>query len=320
MELKVYTLDGAETKRTVTLDEAVFGVEPNDHAIWLDVKAIQANMRQGTHKVKERSENSHSTRKLYRQKGTGGARAGDAKSHLRKGGGTAFGPRPRSYAQDVNRKTKLVARRSALAYKAREEGGIRVLDALSFDAPSTKTMVQALGKHGVAGRRVLVLTEAISPNAYKSGRNIPGVEVMPATQASTLDLMQAHVIVLPEAALTALTEALKPGRTAPVAAPAVEEAPAKPARAKKEKITVADLIAPEPVEETAVETASVEAEAPQAEEAAAPVAETPVAQAEAPAADDAVETPRGGVSPDTPDAPQGEAAAEGDDETNQPQA
>lgn len=286
MELKVYTLDGAETSRTVTLDEAVFGVEPNDHAIWLDVKAIQANGRQGTHKVKERSENAHSTRKLYRQKGTGGARAGDAKSHLRKGGGTAFGPRPRSYAQDVNKKTKLVARRSALAYKAREEGAIRVIEGLSFEAPSTKRMAQALGKHGFDGRKVLVLTEAHAPDVYKSGRNLPGVEVMPATQASTLDIMQAQVLVLPEAALTALTQALLPGRTTPLEAPAPAEAPARPAR--KQKITVAEMIAPEPVEAEA-----------------APEAEAPVAQADAPVAE-------------TPQAPEGTAPAA--DETAEPQA
>ena len=208
MELKVYSIDGAATKRTVTLDESVFGIEPNDHAIWLDVKAIQANMRQGTHKVKERSENSHSTRKLYRQKGTGGARAGDAKSHTRKGGGTAFGPRPRDYSQDVNKKTKLVARRSALTYKAREDGSLRILDALAMDAPSTKTFTSMLKAHGLAGRKVLVLTDALAPMVYKSGRNVRGVEVMPATQASTLDIMKAHVVLMPEAALTALTEAL----------------------------------------------------------------------------------------------------------------
>ncbi len=214
MELKVYTFDGAETSRTVTLDDTVFGVVPNDHAIWLDVKAIQANMRQGTHKTKERSENSHSTRKLYRQKGTGGARAGDAKSHMRRGGGTAFGPRPHLYTQDVNKKTKLVARRSALAYKAQDDGAIRIVDTFSFDAPSTKTFVQSLGKHGVSGRRVLVLTEALAPHVYMSARNLKGVSVMPATQASTLDIMQAQVLVMPEAALTALTQALASSKKA----------------------------------------------------------------------------------------------------------
>lgn len=208
MELKVYSLDGAETARTVTLDDSVFGVEPNDHAIWLDVKAIQANARQGTHKVKERSENAHSTRKLYRQKGTGGARAGDAKSHMRKGGGTAFGPRPRDYSQDVNKKTKLVARRSALAYKAREDGSLRILDGLSMDAPSTKSFVSILRAHGIAGRKVLVLTEALAPVVYKSARNVQGIAVMPASQASTLDIMKAQVVLMPETALEALTAAL----------------------------------------------------------------------------------------------------------------
>ncbi len=209
MELKVYSLDGAETARTVTLDDSIFGVKPNDHAIWLDVKAIQANARQGTHKVKDRGENSHSTRKLYRQKGTGGARAGSAKSPIRRGGGTIFGPRPRDYSQDVNKKTKLVARRSALTYKAREDGSLRIIDAIaSMEAPSTRSFVSMLRAHGIAGRRVLVLTEALTPVLYKSGRNVPGIEIMPATQASTLDIMKAHVVLMPEAALDALTAAL----------------------------------------------------------------------------------------------------------------
>src|SRR5690606_32531803 len=136
MKLSVYSRDGRETGRTVELDEAVFGVEPNDHVIWLDVRAIQAHGRQGTHKTKERSEVARSTRKLYRQKGTGNARAGDAKSPIRKGGGTIFGPKPHAYRVGVNKKTKRLARRSALAYKAQNDG-LRVVEDFSLDAPKT---------------------------------------------------------------------------------------------------------------------------------------------------------------------------------------
>ena len=219
MELKVFKQDGTETTRTVALDERVFGVEPNDHAIWLDVKAIQANARQGTHKAKERSENAHSTRKLYRQKGTGGARAGDAKSPTRKGGGTAFGPRPRDYTQSVNKKLKLVARRSALAYKAKEDG-LRVVEGIAFDAPSTKAMAGLLKAFALGGRKVLVLTETHAPTVHLSGRNLRGVEVLPAANASTLDIMKAQVLVVQEAALGVLSQHLG---TAPSAeAPSTE--------------------------------------------------------------------------------------------------
>ena len=207
MDLKVFRQDGSETDRTVTLDDSIFGTTPNDHAIWLDVKAIQANMRQGTHKTKERSENSHSTRKLYRQKGTGGARAGDAKSHMRKGGGTAFGPRPRDYSQSINKKTKLVARRSAYAYKAKEDG-LRVIEGFQFDAPSTKGFATMLRAFSISDRKVLILTDALAPMVYLSGRNIPGVEIRPATGASTLDIMKAQVVVVQESALGALVTAL----------------------------------------------------------------------------------------------------------------
>ena len=208
MDLKVYRQDGTETPRTVTLDESIFGIEPNDHVIWLDVKAIQANARQGTHKAKDRGENSHSTRKLFRQKGTGGARAGSAKSPIRKGGGTIFGPRPRNYAQDVNKKTKQLARRSAFAYKAREEGSIRLVEGLVFEAPRTKDFATMLKAFGAGDRRVLVLTDTLSQNVYRSARNLQGVEVRVATEASTFDIMQAHVLVVQEGALDVLSQTL----------------------------------------------------------------------------------------------------------------
>ncbi len=207
MELKVYRQDGTETGRTIALEESIFAIEPNDHAIWLDVKAIQANMRQGTHKTKERSENAHSTRKLYRQKGTGGARAGDAKSPIRRGGGTIFGPKPRDYTQRVNKKTKQLARRSAFAYKAQGEG-LRLVEGFTFDAPSTKAFAGMLRDLGIERKKVLILTNDRNDTLYRSGRNIQGVQVREATSASTLDIMQAGVVVLQEGALDALRSQL----------------------------------------------------------------------------------------------------------------
>lgn len=207
MKLTVYTRTGADAGREVDLDDAVFGIEPNDHAIWLDVRAIQAHMRQGTHKTKERAEVSKSTRKLYRQKGTGNARAGSAKSPTRKGGGTIFGPRPHEYNLRVNRKTKQLARRSALAHKV-NAGAIRVMENLTLDAPRTRDVVQALKGNGLAGR-VLVLTNGLDDTLYRSARNVPGVEVCDAAQASTLDLMKAKTILLQEGAVEALTSALR---------------------------------------------------------------------------------------------------------------
>ena len=207
MKLTVYTRSGAEAGREVELDDAVFGIEPNDHAIWLDVRAIQAHMRQGTHKTKERAEVSKSTRKLYRQKGTGNARAGSAKSPTRKGGGTIFGPRPHEYNLRVNRKTKQLARRSALAHKI-TAGGIRIMENLTMDAPKTRDVVQVLTSNGIAGR-VLVLTNGLDDTLYRSARNVPGVEVCDAAQASTLDLMKAKTILLQEGAVEALTSALR---------------------------------------------------------------------------------------------------------------
>lgn len=207
MELKVYGQDGRDLGRTVTLDASVFDAEPNDHAIWLDVRRIQAAARQGTHKTKNRSENAHSTRKLYRQKGTGFARAGDAKSGIRKGGGTMFGPRPRTYDMKVNKKTQRLARRSALTYKAREEA-LRVVEAFSFDAPSTRALKDLLGRLELGDRKVLVLTAGHDAAVYRSSTNLPKVRVLPASDASTFDLLAAQVILLQEGAVDVLTRLL----------------------------------------------------------------------------------------------------------------
>ncbi|MDQ7041281.1 MAG: 50S ribosomal protein L4 [Rhodothermus sp.] len=214
MELQVYRLDGSESGRTVMLDPTVFEIEPNDHVLWLDVKRIEANRRQGTHKVKNRAENAHSTRKLYRQKGTGYARAGDAKSPIRRGGGTAHGPQPRSYELKVNRKTRRLARRSALSYKAKAEA-IRVVEDFTFEQPSTRRLLEVLDAQGLAGRKVLLLTGNHNPTLYLSSRNLPKVRVLEARNASTRDLLDAQVLLLQESAVEVLNQQL---RSAPVAA------------------------------------------------------------------------------------------------------
>lgn len=204
MQLKVYSHDGSESGKKVKLDAGVFGIEPNDHAIWLDVRRIQAHDRQGTHKARERSETAGSTRKLYRQKGTGHARSGDAKSPVRRSGGTIFGPRPHEYRLKVNRKTQLLARRSALSHKAKADA-IRVIEDLSFGAASAREMRTLLDALQVSGRSVLVLTGAHDPIAYRSGRNLPRVSVRAASSASTLDLMNAQVVILARSAVDVLT-------------------------------------------------------------------------------------------------------------------
>lgn len=217
MKLTVYTRQGSDAGRTVELDASVFGIEPNDHAIWLDVRAAQAHARQGTHKTKERSEVRGSTRKLYRQKGTGNARVGDVKSPTRVGGGTIFGPRPHTYSVGVNRKTKQLARRSALTYKAQNDA-LRIVEDFTLDAPKTREIVGLIRSAELEGKKVLFLTGSTDDVLYRSARNIPGLTVRTATGASTLDLVSAQVVLMQEAALGALTDALGKGQK--------EEAPA----------------------------------------------------------------------------------------------
>ena len=301
MKLPVYSRAGAETGRTVELDEAVFGVEPNDHVIWLDVRSIQAAARQGTHKTKERAEVSYSTRKLFRQKGTGGARRGSRKSPLLRKGGTIFGPKPHEYNVRVNRKTKQLARRSAIAYKLRDDA-FRIVEDLQFDAPKTKDMVAFIQGNGLAERKVLLLTAAHDETIYRSGRNLPRVEVLPATNASTLDLLGAQTILIAEGALEALTTALRPSEkpdvTEIVESGTPVEAPApKAPRPKKAKPAPAAETETETETEAVTEAAPVEAPAREKKKKAAPPDESePVAEAasevapdnatEAPAADD----------------------------------
>ena len=237
MKLTVYNRDGAEAGRSIGLDDAVFGLEPNDHVIWLDVRSIQAAGRQGTHKTKERGEVAKSRRKLYRQKGTGNARAGDAKSPLRKGGGTIFGPKPHKYKVGVNQKTKQLARRSVLAHKL-NDSALRVIEDMKLDVPRTKEVAGMITGNGVTSGRTLILTNGLDDTFYRSARNLKKVVVKPADQASTLDLLNAKTVLLQEGAVELLTEALRPVGKASDAAtstpPASEETPkAKKAAAPK---------------------------------------------------------------------------------------
>lgn len=197
MKLAVYNINGQETGRTVELDEAVFGIEPNEHAVYLDVKQFLANQRQGTHKSKERSEISGSTRKLHKQKGGGGARHGDINSPLMVGGGRVFGPRPRDYRFKLNKKLKGLARRSALSDKA-ANNQIKVVEQFNFEAPKTKDFLAVEKALELAGRKVLLVMGQIPENVYLSARNIPYTNVMRAVDLNTYSVMNSNMLVLTE--------------------------------------------------------------------------------------------------------------------------
>ncbi|MDK2909704.1 MAG: large subunit ribosomal protein [Bacteroidales bacterium] len=205
MELTVYNHKGEDLGRKVVLKEEIFGIEPNDHVIWLDVKNIQANKRQGTHKAKERSEVSGSTRKLKRQKGTGGARAGAINNPLFIGGGRVFGPRPRDYGFKVNKKTKVLARLSALTYKARENQ-ILVVEDFAPEAPKTKSYAEFLTNLKVDGTRTLLVVKEPERNLVLSARNIPGASIMRACDLNTYDILHAHKLIFFESGLKSLEE------------------------------------------------------------------------------------------------------------------
>lgn len=208
MELPVHNEDGTEAGRQATLSEAVFGIEPNEHVVWLDVRRIQAAARQGTHKTKERSDVRGSGRKLYRQKGTGRSRAGDAKSPIRQTGGRAHGARPRDYELDLNKKTKRLARRSVLSAKA-DADALRVVEDFSFDRPSTRQLTDLLAQLELDGdQKVLLLTAEHAPHVYRSSQNVSNLSVKEGRNASTVDVMKADVILAQEGALDALTDIL----------------------------------------------------------------------------------------------------------------
>jgi large subunit ribosomal protein L4 len=203
MELAVYNSNGQETGRKVKLSSDIFGIEPNDHAIYLDVKQILANRRQGTHKSKERAEVAYSTKKLKRQKGTGGARAGSIKSPVFVGGGRVFGPKPRDYSFRLNKKVKQLARKSALAYKVKENG-IVLVEGFQFEKPSTKGFNAILGNLKLNGKKTLVIIPELNENLYLSARNLENSRVMIANDINTYDIMKANNVVLFENSVKAI--------------------------------------------------------------------------------------------------------------------
>ena len=207
MELSILNMAGQETGKKIVLNDAIFGIEPNDHAIYLDVKQYLANNRQGTAKAKQRSENAHSTRKLGRQKGGGGARPGDLKSPVRVGGGTIFGPVPRDFGFKLNKKVKQLARRSALSTRA-AAGQIIVLDTLQFEAPKTKAMIEVMNKLQVAGKKVLFVLAENNYNVLKSASNIERTNVVTVNELNTYVIMNSSAVVFVENAVAALEATL----------------------------------------------------------------------------------------------------------------
>jgi large subunit ribosomal protein L4 len=207
MEVKVLNVSGKETGAKVQLPEAIFGIEPNDHAIYLDVKQFLANQRQGTHKSKQRNEIAGSTRKLYKQKGTGGARAGSVKSPLFNGGGRVFGPQPRDYSFKLNKKLKVLARYSALTYKAKDSNVI-VLEDFSFDSIKTKSYIQLVADLKATDVRTLLVLPAANNNVYLSSRNLKKTKVITVDQINTYDVLNAGKLVLTTGAVKILEEAL----------------------------------------------------------------------------------------------------------------
>jgi len=213
MDVEILQNDGVEAGRTASLDPSIFEVEPNNHVIWLDVKRIQAHERQGTNKTKERSEVRGSGRKLYRQKGTGNARVGDAQSPIRRGGGRAHGARPRDYSHNLNQKEKRLARRSALSYKA-EDGGIRVIEDFSMERPSTRELADLLGLLDLNDEKVLVATTEVEKEIHLSAQNMPNVNVREVQSVNTVDILDANVVLFQEGALEWITEVLSTTRPA----------------------------------------------------------------------------------------------------------
>lgn len=206
MEVKVKNISGKETGAKVQLPESVFGVTPNDHAIYLDVKQYLANQRQGTHKSKQRNEIAGSTRKLYKQKGTGGARAGSIKSPLFNGGGRVFGPQPRDYSFKLNKKLKSLARKSALSYKA-IDNNVVVLEDFTFDTIKTKNYINLVNALELAGTKTLLVLPAQDNNIYLSSRNIQKTKVTTANQLNTYDVLNAGTLLFTADSLKTLEEA-----------------------------------------------------------------------------------------------------------------
>ena len=205
MELAVYNIKGEDTGRKVTLNDEVFGIEPNEHAVYLDVKQYLANQRQGTHKSKERSEVSGSTRKLHKQKGGGGSRIGDINSPVLVGGGRVFGPRPRDYRFKLNKKVKLLARKSALSAKA-AEGSIVVVEDFNFEVPKTKEFVNFTKNLKLEGSKILVVLASQNKNVYLSARNIERANIITANELNTYKVLDNKSLVLTESSVAVINE------------------------------------------------------------------------------------------------------------------
>lgn len=208
MEASVLNIKGQETGRKVVLDDAIYAIEPNDHAIYLDVKLLMANQRQGTAKSKERSEMSGSTRKLGRQKGGGGARRGDINSPVLVGGARVFGPQPRDYGFKLNQKVRQLARRSALSYKA-QENAIVVVEDFTFEAPKTKSMLEVLNNLKVSDKKTLIVTPAADKVVYLSARNLQSITTIPASGLNTYKVLNADVVIMAESAVAVVEGNLK---------------------------------------------------------------------------------------------------------------
>ena len=207
MELKVLDINGNETKKSVKLDAKIFGIEPNDHSIYLDVKQFLANARQGTHKSKERAEVNRTTKKHHKQKGTGGARAGSLKSPIQRGGGTVFGPRPRNYGFKLNKKVKQLARKSALSMKAKSDN-LKVVENFTFEVPKTTSFIDVMAALGLDKKKSLFIVGDYDKNLYLSSRNLQGVKVINSSEISTYDIMNASEVVLSEGAVEKITAIL----------------------------------------------------------------------------------------------------------------
>jgi large subunit ribosomal protein L4 len=208
MSIAVLKYSGESTGRTINLNSEVFAIEPNDHAIWLDVKSYLANQRQGTSKAKQRNEISGSSKKIKKQKGTGGARAGNIKSPLFKGGGRVFGPQPRDYSFKLNKKVKELAKRSALTYKAKDNM-IAVLEDFNFDAPKTKQYQSMMKSLALNDQKTLLVLAEANKNIVLSGRNVQNTKIVTAAQVTTFDLMNADKLILVESSISKFDNLLK---------------------------------------------------------------------------------------------------------------
>ncbi len=208
MKVKVYNIDGKETGKTVELSDDIFGIEPNEHAMYLDVKRYLASQRQGTHKAKERGEIAGSTRKIKRQKGTGTARAGSIKNPLFRGGGRIFGPRPRDYRFKLNKKIKRLARKSALSYMMKE-GQIKVIEEFDMEAPKTKDFLKILRNLGVDQEKAMFVLAELNKNVYLSSRNLPSVKIVRGSDLNTYDILNAGKMLISEQAVEEIEGVLK---------------------------------------------------------------------------------------------------------------